>query len=219
MYWVPENTENEIKSILKSSLYKYFTDLSEQEAEYLFSIAYSDFINYVAVTRDFIFDENYEEETLVAIQYIYHNQPLVLNDMLSEWLEVWSLKWKQRVKLAVKEDESSKINEEVEKKVQGVLPSIPELYEWFKRYAIGSLIRHGEVCFTGLLAETVVKEIIVKMLFSQDPAKALRFLKENPAFVLNEITKKVKELSAYRGNLVIVRLNPLFFESQRGEPF
>ncbi|MCC6002868.1 MAG: hypothetical protein LM590_00800 [Thermofilum sp.] len=219
MYWVPGSKENEIRSILKSYLYKHFGNLSEQEAEYLFNIAYADFINYVAVTKDIIFDENYQEDTLSVIQYMYLNQPSALINTLTEWIEVWSWKWRQRVKLALRDEEDSQANAEVERKVGAVLPSITSLFNWLKRYTIGALVRHGEVCFTSLLAETIVKEVLFKPLSSQETHEALRFINENPAFIISEITKKVREISTYKGNLVIVRLNPLFFENQRGEPF
>lgn len=217
MDWMSGELEKQYRALLRVYLYRSFGNLSEQEAEYMLEVAYADFLNYIAVERDVIFEEGYEDAVLTILRDMYLNNEMELDKTLSEWFEVWAWKWRQRVKLALKEEEESKLASEVENKVQALLPKVSKLYEWAKRYAIGSLVRHGEVCFTNLLAETVVKEVFFKVASSEEPEKAAKFLSENPAFVISEITKRVKELSAFKGNLVVVRLNPLFFESQRGE--
>jgi len=61
------------------------------------------------------------------------------------------------------------------------------------------------------MAEMVVKEIFFKIASSQRDDEAVNFIKSNPVFVINEVVKRVKELGQFRGNLVVVRINPAFF--------
>lgn len=202
-------------SLINRYIQKKFDDLSKSELEFMSEVARADFINFVMVEEGFLYEEDGEQLAYDAILYYLEEEPLRADALLSEWIDVWSWKWKQRVKLVLKDDPSIEKTEELlNKKLGPVIPRIKN-YGWFRRFTIGSLISVNEVCFTNLLSDSIVKGAIFKVAKSLPPDKAVNIIEKNPMFVVEEIINRVKELKTFKGNLVIVRLNPQFFEERR----
>lgn len=207
-----------LKSIISHYLSKIFPDISQQEADFMSDVAVEDFINYVSVQNNFLYDNDFSIKTLNYITFLAKEDPFKMDKILSEWLEVWILKWKQRVKLVMSDDpESTKSIKTLEDKVSPLVNNLGEDLVYFKKFAIGSLVMQGEVCFTNLMADMVVKEVLFKVASSQNTDEALKFVRANPLFIINELVKRVKEVSRFKGNLVVVRINPAFFQETRGD--
>ncbi|MGC8836655.1 MAG: hypothetical protein ACP5PL_06915 [Infirmifilum sp.] len=207
-----------LKSIISHYLLNVFSELSQQEADFMSDVATQDFINYVSVMNDFLHDSDFSIKALNYISRLADQNPLEIDKILRDWIEVWVLKWKQRVKLVMGDDEANnKAYQELEDKVSPLLSTLGGDLITFRKFAIGSLISSGEVCFTNLMADMIIKEVLFKVASSQNSEEVLRFVKSNPIFIVNEIIKKVKELSRFKGNLVVVRINPAFFQEMQGE--
>lgn len=207
-----------LKTVISHYLTKSFTGLSEQEADFMSDIATQDFLNYIAVEKDILYDSDSSLRVLSYISNLMEEKPLDLDKILSEWLEVWIIKWKQRVKLVMGEDsQDAKAMKNLEDKVTPIMNKLGDEVQAFRKFTIGSLIASREVCFTNLMADMVVKEILFKIASSQNIAEAQDFVRTNPVFILNEIVKRVKELSRFKGNLIVVKINPAFFQDVRGE--
>jgi len=218
MEWKESNAYSTLKSIVSHYIARYFSDLTQQEVEFMSDVATQDLVNYLAVKFDFIGDPDYSYKSLALASKLAEENPLEFDSLVNEWAEIWVLKWRQRVKLVMSDDpENTKAVQRLEEKVGPILDVLGDEATEFKKFAIGSLIRTGEVCFTNLMAEMVVKEIFFKIASSQRGDEAVNFIKSNPVFVINEVVKRVKELGQFRGNLVVVRINPAFFQDARGE--
>ncbi|RLE61461.1 MAG: hypothetical protein DRJ35_00535 [Thermoprotei archaeon] len=202
-------------NLINRNIQKKFDNLSKTELEFMSEVARADFINFVMVEEGFLYEENGEELAFDAIIYYIEEEPLRIDALLSEWIDVWSWKWKQRVKLVLQDDPSMvKAEQLLNQKLSPVIPRIKN-YNWFRRFTLGSLINVNEVCFTNLLSDSIVKGALFKVAKTLPPDKVVEIIEKNPMFVIEEIVSRVKELKAFKGNLVVVRLNPKFFEERR----
>ena len=202
-------------NLVNRYLRKKFEGLSKVELDFMSEVARADFLNYVMTQEDFLYEDNAERLALDAIIYYIEEEPFRIDALLSEWLDVWSWKWKQRVKLVLKEDPNlAKAEEMFNQRLGPVIPKVKN-YEWFRKFAIGSLINIKEVCFTNLLSDSIVKGVLFKIAKSLPPEKTVQVIEKNPLFVLGEIVNRVKELKTFKGNLVVVRLNSSFFKDNK----
>ncbi|MEM0092813.1 MAG: hypothetical protein QXT33_01515 [Thermofilum sp.] len=210
--------ETFLKAVLRRYLLRQFPDLTSQELDFMVGVALEDLLNYVAFSGNYIYEASYRERAVEQLAGLAESDPIGFDRLVTEHMEVWSIKWNQRVKLVLGKDaQDSRGSENLERKVGQLIPLLKDLYSWLQRFAVGSLISNGEVCFTNLIAETVVKEVLYKLVSSMSIQEAAKFVAENPAFLISEIVQRARGAARYRGNLVIVRVNPSFFEENRGE--
>jgi len=207
-----------LKLVIQRYLPRFFYNLTQQELDFMGDVAREDLANYAAYIKGVITEPTYREVALSYLSSLAEDDPLAFDRMLSSWMEVWSIKWGQRVKLVLSEDQREEdVLQAVEKKASKLAPLLGDLYPQLTRFAIGSLIGNGEVCFTNLLADTVVKEVLAKLVSSMSVEKAANFAKSNPVFLLSEIVQRAKALARYKGNLVVLKVNPSFFQEVREE--
>ncbi|QOJ78499.1 hypothetical protein IG193_07015 [Infirmifilum lucidum] len=218
MEWKNSAAYSTLRSIVSHYIARSFTGLTQQEVEFMSDVATQDLINYLAVKYDFLYDPDYAYKSLVLASKLAEENPLEFDSTLSDWVEVWALKWRQRVKLVMSDDpENVKAVQRLEDKVSPILDSLSDEAMTLKKFAVGSLIRLGEVCFTNLMADMALKEVIYKVAINQSVDESVKFISSNPLFVVNELIRRVKEISQFKGNLVVVRVNPSFFQEARGE--
>ncbi|MFZ8855320.1 MAG: hypothetical protein ACO2OQ_04065 [Thermofilaceae archaeon] len=207
-----------LKLVIQRCLPRFFYNLTQQELEFMGDVAKEDLINYAAYTRGVLAEPTYREIALSHLSSLAEDNPLAFDRMLTSWMEVWSIKWGQRVKLVLSEDQrEEEVIQAVEKKASKLVPLLGGLYPQLTRFAVGSLISNGEVCFTNLLADTVVKEVLAKLASSMSIEEAANFARSNPVFLLSEIVQRARALARYKGNLVVLRVNPSFFQEAREE--
>ncbi len=218
MEWMSPAAYSTLKSIVSHYITRSFSDLTQQEVEFMSDVATQDLINYLAVKYDFLYDPDYAYKSLVLASKLAEEKPLEFDSILSDWIEIWSLKWRQRVKLVMSDDpENIKAVQRLEDKVSPILNSLGDEAITLRKFAIGSLIKSGEVCFTNLMSDMVLKEVIYKIAINQPADESVKFVRSNPVFVVNELVRRVREISQFKGNLIVVRVNPSFFQEARGE--
>lgn len=207
-----------LKVVLRRYLLRQFPDLTSQELDFMVGVALEDLVNYTAYLGSYIYEAGYRERAIEQLAELAESDPISFDKLVTDHMEVWSIKWNQRVKLVLGRDgQDPHVNGNLEKKVEQLIPLLKDLHSWMQRFAVGSLISNGEVCFTNLIAETIVKEVLYKLVSSMSIQEAAKFISENPAFLMSEIVQRSRGAARYRGNLVVVRVNPSFFEENRGE--
>ena len=202
--------------VLQRMIERRIEKVTPGERQVMASVASADLINYLILKLGFEDYEDAEEITREYIERIIDEKPAEFLGVTGEWFDVWLWKWRQRVKLVLKE-EVEKENTKVDQKVKPIIPKI-KYYKELYRYTISSLIRNNEVCFTNLLAENIIKSSIYKFSLSiNEPSKIAKLINKNPLVILEDISKRIRSLKRFKGQLVIVRVNPQIF-SQSGTP-
>lgn len=202
-----------LRRILARKVEMEFGRMSVGEESFMVGVSARDFINFVKVEKGFLYDEYMPDERAEAyIESVMETKPLALTAMLDEWFMLWAMKWRQRVKLAAK----GEVDEEQAKRVeQATSPFLNSpLYAEAKRFALGSLIKSGEVCFTDLLSDMVVKSTLFSMVSRANSEEVRRSLERNPTLLLNEIVRRVKAMASFRGPLVMLRLERVVLEDR-----
>ncbi len=205
--------EDVLNIVLSRFLLKKFNTINMNEREIMASIAVEDFVNYYSLVLGIEEFEDSEDITRDYIENMFDKNPTEIINVIDEWMDVWIWKWRQRVKLVMK----PQINREVDRlevDIKNIMPSIKNLKE-IKRFAIGSLIRNNEVCFTNLLADNIVKSIVYKFFIHvRDAKRVSKILNDNKYIFVNEIINRVKSLKKFKGQLIIINVSDQVFNEK-----
>jgi len=191
-------------------------NISELESKLMANVALRDFKNYLKVTEGFLGDVDSDYKVQVLICDYLEKSPATLRGVLEEWLDYWTVKWKQRVKLAWR-DEELKSGQKTFTTTESVWRKIPRRRE-LKELIIGSLISHKEICFTDIVSESLIRSVLYKYMTSlRDNEKVLSFVERNPVTLLNDVLAHVEKLVRTRGPLVVLRVNKKLFKLYEGD--
>lgn len=200
-----------MREILARKVALEFGRMSRSEESFIVGVSARDFLNFVKVDKGFLYDEYAPEERAEAyVENLMEVKPLALASMLDEWFMLWAVKWRQRVKLAAKSDTDEEQAKRIEQAVKPFTGT--PLYAEAKRFALGSLVKSGEICFTDLLSDIVVKGAIYYLASRAGSDEAQKMLERNPLILLDEITKRVKSMAKFKGPLVALKLERVVFE-------
>lgn len=198
---------------LASLLKRKLGELSDPELRMMLDVSSADYLNYVKVRRGLIGLPDSTETAIFLVEEAFENSPVETVKDLSEWLDLWIVKWRQRVRLVLtpsRTDAEARKIEGLASSVYAKLPFISEL----KDLTVGSLIEVGEVCFTNFLAESMIKNSLAKMLRDAgSERRLLNVLKDNPFVLLDEVLRQVKKLRHYKGPLVTVWVGSVLREN------
>ncbi len=197
------------QGLLRRGVVRRFPDLSRGELDFMVQVAASDFRNYIMVVEDILYEEGAEGRALARITHYGEEEPEYLALLLSDWLDVWEWKWRQRVKLDI--DGGKNAEDELGKAVAPAAKKLKD-YDWFRKFALGSLVKAGEVCFTDTLADSAVKAALYDIVRGTSPERAAEIIERNPMVLVEGIVRKVRMFQRFKGGLVVVRLNPQFFK-------
>jgi len=206
-----------LREVFSRRLAEEFGNLSKSELELMLRVSSRDFLNYIKVKQGYLYEEEADDRAQAYIENLVDEAPLVFLKMIDEWFDVWAMKWRQRVKLVMgPEEEDEKRGLEVKSKTDPFFKQLPSLDEAV-RFALGSLILNGETCFTDLLSESTVRNALFYMVTrASSPEDVVRVLEKNPALLLDEIVKRVKNMSRYKGPLVTLRVEVGLLQSDSG---
>ncbi|MCS7104409.1 MAG: hypothetical protein NZ954_02430 [Thermofilaceae archaeon] len=203
-----------LRTLLSKKISWEFGRVSRAEESFMTSVSARDFLNYVKVEQGFLYDNQApEERAIYYIEDLIERKPFLLSSILDDWFTVWAMKWKQRVKLASDKDVDEELVKRIEQETK-LFIGLP-VFEEAKRFALGSLVKNGEVCFTDTLSEVVVKNTLFSMVVRAGSSEDVRkTLDRNPIFLLNEISKRVKMLSKFKGPLVALKFERVIFSEE-----
>ena len=207
-----------LSNALQRRIREEFGSMSRAEEGFMTRVSISDFLNYLKVDRGFIYDYSPEERLNFYLETLAERRPATLASMLDEWFALWAAKWRQRVKLTMK---GVKREEEVVRRINERTRPLMELpvAAQAKLFALGSLVRSGEVCFTDLLSESAVKGALYYMVSrASGPEVVAKVIGRNPTLLLSEVIKRVKAMARFKGPLVTLKLEQALF-SEEGARF
>lgn len=202
------------KATFSRKLAQEFGGLSKAEESFMVNVCSRDFLNYVKVERGFLYDDQApDERALRYLEYLMEEKPITYVAMVDEWFPVWALKWRQRVKLASEREFDEKLVQRIERETQPLVKH--PIFEEARRFALGSLIKSGEICFTDTLSEMLIKNILFTMLTRSGNAEEIKnVLERNPILLFNEITSRVRALARFKGPLIAVRFERVIFGNE-----
>ncbi len=205
-----------LRATLAALLRRKLGSLTDPELRMMTDVAEADYLNYVKVKRGLL---GLSDSTLTAafiVEETFEDKPVEAACDVSEWLDLWLVKWRQRVRLALSPTKEDLEAQKMEQKVEPVFRRLKYLNE-LKDIVIGSLVEAGEVCFTELLAESLIKSSLARMLReTSDPARLLAVLDKNPYVLLNDVLRQVKRIKRYKGPLVTVWIKRVIGEVMVG---
>jgi len=186
-------------------------DINEIESKLMANVALRDFKNYLKVTEGFLGDADSDYKVQVLICDYLEKSPTTLRRILEDWLDYWTVKWKQRVKLTWR-DEDIKSGQKTVSLTESIWRKIPRRRE-LKELVIGSLISHKEICFTDVVSESLIRNVLYKYTISlRDNDRVLSFVEKNLITLLNDVLASVEKLVKMRGPLVVLRVNKKLFK-------
>ena len=198
---------------LASLLQRKLGELSNPELRMMLDVSSADYLNYVKVRRGLIGLPDSTETAIFLVEEAFEDNPVEVVKDLSEWLDLWIVKWRQRVRLVLTPSRSGAEAQRIEGLASSVYARLPFISE-LKDLTVGSLIEVGEVCFTNFLAESMIKNSLAKMLRDAgNERRLLNVLKDNPFLLLDEVLRQVKKLRHYKGPLVTVWVGSVLREN------
>jgi len=189
-------------NIIKSML----PDTSAREASFMARIAFQDFKNYLRsklkLSRYEIADHSVvmEMENMLMDSKRYNRE-------LKEWTELWLQKWKERVKVVLSEEDVKKQKLVLDEEINSIVRNLG-FWRELKDFIVGALIEKGEICFTDIISENILR-IEVNNIFKKlgNADSTIKYLQKNPIHLLNRALDRVKMISSKRAPLVLVRIN------------
>jgi len=169
-------------------------------------IACQDLTNYLKVHWDLVGKEANECELVEKLEKFFNENSSELEEFLDIWTGVWFKKWKERVKLLIGNENSSRWN-----KVTKVLNDAEPLWRSLsnrremEEVVISTLIKNGEICGTSILAENLLKTEL-----GENKKKCVNE-EERLMNVVNSTLRKARELARSKGPLIYVKIDKGYY--------
>jgi len=127
---------------------------------------------------------------------------------LKSWVSVWLDKWRERVRLL---HTKPKLPPNVMKRLKEAkrIYQKSEFKRELKELLTKKLIRHGEICMAGFIAENLIIEEITRRL--RDVRPNSNNVKLDPIDIYNTLSGRIFSLSKEKGPLVYLRIKPYMF--------
>ena len=171
-------------------------------------IACEDLTNYLRVHWDLVGKEANECELVDMLEKLSNENPRELEEFLDVWTGIWFKKWKERVKLLIGNENSSRWN-----RVTKILNNAEPLWrrlsdrQEMTEVLTSTLIRNGEICGTSILAEN-----LLKMELGENKKKYITE-EEQVLNVVNNAFRKAREMTRSKGPLIFVRIDKGYYRT------
>jgi hypothetical protein len=171
-------------------------------------IACQDLTNYLKVHWNLVGKEANECELVDMLEKFFNENPSELEEFLGIWTGIWFKKWKERVKLLIGNENSSRWNT-VTKILSNAEPLWRKLSnrQEMQELVTSTLIKNGEICGTSILAENLLKMELGE--------KSREYLNEEEQTmnVINNALRKARELTRSKGPLIYVKIDKGYYGS------
>jgi hypothetical protein len=140
------------------------------------------------------------------LEKIYKETPDELDEFLTVWVSVWLKKWKQRVKLLIGSQNSSKWNK-ASKNIRNADPIWKkiECKKEMQEIVVSTLIKNGEICGTEILSEN-----LLKMALGEKSVQSLEE-KQRLFTAVNNTLRKARDMAQSRGPLIFVKIDKGYY--------
>lgn len=202
---------NSLKVIIYRLLARKIEGLSTPENQTMSEIAVKDFLNYYKTMRNLLGIPGSTENAKYMLEDELEEHPVEMIKEIEEWLDNWLIKWRQRVKLTLSPIKEEKDIQKMEMQIAPVMSRLTFIEE-LRDIVIGSLVKSGEICFTDLLADNIIKAALISVAqYYTDKNKMTQVLEKNPHIILEAVLKKVKSIKNFKGPLVTIRIEKRLF--------
>jgi hypothetical protein len=169
-------------------------------------IACQDLINYLKVHWDLVGNEANECEIVERLEKFFKENPSEMEEFLDIWTGIWFKKWKERVKLLIGSENSSRWN-----RAAKILNNAEPLWrklsnrQEMQEIVTCTLIKNGEICGTSILAENLLKMELGE--------KNREYVNEEEHImnVANNALRKARELARSKGPLIYVKIDKGYY--------
>lgn len=197
------------RELLEGALSEYYWDMPRRELETVVDIALRDFLHYLAYKSGIYTAQKFREDKarLRLCVYITDRWPKIA-ELASEWVVMWSAKWRQRVRLVFSDEEFKRATAEGEpfkphKNLDEFLSKIDRLD--LQLFTVSSLIRAGELAGLDQIADYIIREEANYLLDLYGPEKALEKYREGA--LAERILKRVRGLGKTSEPLLVIRVD------------
>jgi hypothetical protein len=169
-------------------------------------IACEDLTNYLKVHWNLVGKEANECELVDMLEKLLNEDPLELEEFLDVWTGIWFKKWKERVKLLIGNENSSRWN-----RVTKILNNAEPLWrrlsnrQEIQEALTSTLVKNGEICGTSILAEN-----LLKMELGEKKKEYLNE-EEHVVNVVNNALRRARELARSKGPLIFVKIDKGYY--------
>jgi len=128
--------------------------------------------------------------------------------LIDLWFSNWIVKWNQRVKIIVKDkDWNVNVNQLSKLIKRGASLLEPKEIEEYKWPIVNTFIEHGEIACVNIIADQIIKREIGKEseVHTWNLERKLQFI--------NMLMKKVVGYISFKGPLVFVKLDKIYFRN------
>lgn len=169
-------------------------------------VACQDFTNFLKYHWNLIGREASQCDLVEKLEKLYKEDPGELDEFLSVWVSVWLKKWKQRVKLLIGSQNSSKWNK-ASKNIRNADPIWKKIEhkKEMQEIVVSTLIKNGEICGTEILSENLLKMTLGE--------KRIQSLEEKQRLItaVNKTLRKARDMAQSRGPLIFVKIDKGYY--------
>jgi len=169
-------------------------------------IACQDLTNYLKAHWELFGKEEGECELVERLEKFYNENAAELEEFLKIWTGIWLVKWKERVKLLIGNENAKKWNKTT-KNLNNVEPLWKNLSnrKEMEEVITLTLIKNGEICGTSILAENLLKMELGERTneYSSEAKQTLT--------IVNNTLRKARELARSKGPLIFVKIDKGYY--------
>jgi hypothetical protein len=171
-------------------------------------IACQDLTNYLKFHWNLVGNEANECELVERLEKFFNENPSEMEEFFGIWTGIWFKKWKERVKLLICNENSSRWN-----RAAKILSNAEPLWrklsnrQEMQEIVTSTLIKNGEICGTSILAENLLKMELGE--------KSREYVNEEEHVmnVANNALRKARELARSKGPLIYVKIDKGYYSS------
>jgi hypothetical protein len=169
-------------------------------------IACQDLTNYLKVHWNLVGKEANECELVERLEKFFNENPSEMEEFLGIWTGIWFKKWKERVKLLIGNENSSRWN-----RAAKILSNAEPLWrklsnrQEMQEIVTSTLIKNGEICGTSILAENLLKMELGE--------KSREYVNEDEHVmnIANNALRRARELARSKGPLIYVKIDKGYY--------
>jgi hypothetical protein len=169
-------------------------------------VAVQDFMNYLNFYRDLENKETNMQYQVKQMEQLQKEEPAEFDSALSVWSSIWLKKWKERVNLSIRKQNSKTTTKASENgcKDESLWTKL-ECKEEIIQIVASALIKNAEICGTQILAENIVKTETCKCS-NQDVNSKEQVLK-----ILNNSLVSARETTQRLGPLIAIQVDKRYY--------
>ena len=169
-------------------------------------VACEDFTNYAKFHWGLIGRETSQLELTDKLEQIFREDRDELAEFVNVWIGIWFKKWKERVKLLIGEDNTSKWSK-VTKTLNNAEPLWRKLEgkQEIRELIATTLIKNGEICGTEILSEN-----LLKLELGEKRVQCLSE-RERVLIAVNNALQKGRNMALSRGPLIFVKIDKGYY--------